>query len=82
MRLPGRSRRNRSPSPAHAAYYARIVRDKSTLRSLIHASTEILRDAYDPTLESREMLGRAEEKIFAIHDQRSGDQVSQHRTTC
>ncbi len=61
--------------PAHAEYYARIVRDKSTLRSLINASTEILRDAYDPTLESREMLGRAEEKIFAVHDQRSSDQV-------
>ena len=61
--------------PAHAEYYARIVRDKSTLRALINASTEILRDAYDPTLESREMLGRAEEKIFAVHDQRSSDQV-------
>ena len=61
--------------PAHAEYYARIVRDKATLRSLINASTEILRDAYDPTLESREMLGRAEEKIFAVHDQRSSDQV-------
>jgi replicative DNA helicase len=65
--------------PAHAEYYARIVRDKSTLRSLINASTEILRDAYDPTLESREMLGRAEEKIFAVHDQRSTDQVTPMR---
>lgn len=61
---------------AHAAYYAKIVRDKSTLRSIIHASTEILRDAFDPTLESRDMISRAEEKIFAIHDQRSGDQLA------
>jgi replicative DNA helicase len=61
--------------PAHAEYYARIVREKSIFRSLINASTEILRDAYDPTLESREMLGRAEEKIFAVHDQRSSDHV-------
>ncbi len=65
--------------PAHAEYYARIVRDRSTLRALINASTEILRDAYDPTLESREMLGRAEEKIFAVHDQRSSDQVAPMR---
>ncbi|MGO8752147.1 MAG: replicative DNA helicase [Thermoguttaceae bacterium] len=64
------------PVAAHAVYYARIVREKGTLRELIHASTEILRDAYDPTLESREMLAQAEEKIFAIHDGRSSDQVS------
>ncbi len=64
------------PVAAHAVYYARIVRDKATLREIIHASTEILRDAYDPTLEPREMLGQAEEKIFAIHDRRSSDQVS------
>jgi replicative DNA helicase len=61
---------------AHAVYYARIVRDKATLRSIIHASTEILRDAYDPTLDSRDMISRAEEKIFAIHDQRSSDQLA------
>ena len=61
---------------AHAVHYARIVRDKATLRSLIHASTEILRDAYDPTLEPRSMLGAAEEKIFAVHEERSTDHVA------
>jgi len=61
---------------AHAEHYARIVRDKSTLRMLIHASTEILRDAYDPTLDSAEMVGQAEEKIFAVHDRQSSDQIS------
>ena len=63
------------PHAANAVYYAEIVRDKATLRALIHASTEILRDAYEPTLDPREMLGRAEEQIFAVHDQRSTDQV-------
>jgi replicative DNA helicase len=62
--------------PAHAEYYARIVRDKSTLRQLIHASTEILRDAYDPALDPRELVNLAEEKVFAVHDRRSSDQVS------
>ncbi|MHB8901577.1 MAG: replicative DNA helicase [Thermoguttaceae bacterium] len=61
---------------AHAVHYAEIVRDKATLRSLIHASTEILRDAYDPTHSPRELVGRAEEKIFAVHDDRSSDQVA------
>ncbi len=61
---------------AHATYYAEIVRDKATLRSLIHASTEILRDAYDPTFSPRELVGRAEEKIFAVHDERSSDKLA------
>ena len=64
------------PHAANAVYYAEIVRDKATLRALIHASTEILRDAYEPTLDPREMVGRAEEMIFAVHDQRSTDQVT------
>ncbi len=54
------------PTAANAMYYANIVRDKATLRALIHASTEILRDAYDQSLESREMLSAAEEKVFRI----------------
>ncbi len=65
------------PYAANAVYYAQIVRDKSTLRALIHASTEILRDAFEPTLDPREMLGRAEEKIFAVHDSRSTEQVTE-----
>ena len=64
------------PYAANAVYYAEIVRDKATLRALIHASTEILRDAYEPTLDPREMVSRAEEQIFAVHDQRSTDQVT------
>ena len=39
------------PHAANAVYYAEIVRDKATLRALIHASTEILRDAYDTGAE-------------------------------
>jgi replicative DNA helicase len=62
------------PTAANATFYAQIVRDKATLRSLIHASTEILRDAYDQSLEARDMLGRAEEKVFRIlEDQGTGD---------
>jgi replicative DNA helicase len=64
------------PNAAHAAYYANIVRDKSTLRQLILSSTEILRDAYDDGTEPREMLNHAEEKIFAILDKRGGGEVA------
>ncbi len=64
------------PHAANAVYYAEIVRDKATLRALIRASTEVLRDAYEPTLAPAELVGRAEEMIFAVHDQRSNDQVT------
>jgi replicative DNA helicase len=63
-----------APVAAHAVHYARIVQEKATLRSLIRAGTEILRDCYDAGIEAREMLSRAEEKVFAILEQRgTGD---------
>jgi replicative DNA helicase len=65
------------PHAANAAHYARIVRDKSTLRSLIHTSTDILREVYDESIEPREMLNRAEEKIFSI----LGDEGTNQTTT-
>src|SRR5262245_6403066 len=51
---------------AHAEYYARIVRDKAVLRSLIHASTDIIQESYETGIEARDMLSRAEERIFGI----------------
>lgn len=59
------------PVAAHAVYYANLVRDKATLRDLIHATTEILRDAYDPTQQPQQLVTQAEEKIFRIHDSRT-----------
>ena len=64
------------PVAAHAVYYARIVREKSILRALIHSSTEILRDAYDSSKPPEEMVSQAEQKIFAVHDERSSDQIT------
>jgi replicative DNA helicase len=58
------------PNAAHARFYARIVREKSTLRSLIQASTEILRDAYEEQREAKHLLSEAEQRIFAILENR------------
>src|SRR5262249_39671085 len=55
-----------APTAANAEYYSRIVRDKSIVRNLIHASNEILRDAYDQAQPADEMLEQAERKIFDI----------------
>ncbi|MGA2034915.1 MAG: DnaB-like helicase N-terminal domain-containing protein, partial [Thermoguttaceae bacterium] len=67
------------PVAAHAVYYAGIVRDKATLRALIHASTEILRDAYDTSVDPTELVSRAEQKVFAVHEARSTDQITNAR---
>src|SRR5438876_2356348 len=55
-----------APTAANAEYYARIVRDKAIVRSLIHASTEVLRDAYDQAMPADELLESAERKILDI----------------
>ena len=64
------------PTAAHAEFYARIVADKAVLRSLIHASVDIQQSAYDPTCDTREILGRAEERVFAILEDRGAGQVA------
>lgn len=67
------------PTAAHAEHYAKIVHEKATLRSLIHASTDIIRDSYDPTIESRTLLSRAEERVFSILEEKGNGQVTSIR---
>jgi replicative DNA helicase len=55
-----------APTAANAEYYARIVRDKALVRHLIHAGTEILRDAYDQSMPADDLLETAERKILDI----------------
>jgi replicative DNA helicase len=55
-----------APTAANAEYYAKIVRDRALVRSLIHTSTEILRDAYDGVQPAEELLNAAERKVFEI----------------
>ncbi len=55
-----------APTAANAEYYAQIVRDKAIVRHLIHASSEVLRDAYDQAMPAEELLDSAERKILDI----------------
>jgi replicative DNA helicase len=64
------------PHAAHAVYYANIVREKATYRSLINASENILKSAYEQAGEAREILSKAEQEIFAILDERGSGNVS------
>ncbi len=57
------------PHAAHVMHYAEIVRDKWIQRSLTNVCTEILRDCYDGSDETAEVLKRAEQGIFGIFEQ-------------
>ena len=58
------------PHAAHAQYYAEIVSNKATYRSLILACTDILRSAYQESEAAHHLLNQAEQKIFSILDSR------------
>lgn len=64
------------PTAAHAEYYAKIVADKALLRALINVGMDIQTTAYDPTSDTREMLGKAEEKVFSILENRGTGHVT------
>ena len=58
---------NSTPSAANIVAYAEIVREKSILRQLIDAGTEIVGDGFQPEgRSSQEILETAEQKVFHI----------------
>ena len=79
--LSGRGACNRWPRRPTPSITPKSSATRSTLRSLIHSSTEILRDAYDESIDPREMLARAEQKIFSILDSRGAGELERHRQT-
>jgi replicative DNA helicase len=58
------------PRATNVEYYARIVKEKSTLRNLIYAANKILTNAYEGDQESDIVLDEAEAAIFAVADDR------------
>src|SRR5262245_44463980 len=70
---------NAVPNAAHATFYASIVREKATYRSLISAGTEILKDAYEQSLEAKLLLSQAEQKVFGILDNRGNSSIQNIR---
>ena len=55
-----------APSAAHYRQYADIIRQKAIVRNLIHACTEMQRDAYDQSTPPGELLDSAERRILEI----------------
>ncbi len=58
------------PSTANVKDYAEIVRDKSTLRSLIHVCEDVSESAYSEQDDVAHLVEMAEQKIFAIAEGR------------
>jgi replicative DNA helicase len=58
------------PRSANVEYYARIVKEKATLRNLIHSANKILTEAYLAEQEPDLLLDEAERSIFAIAEDR------------
>jgi replicative DNA helicase len=56
------------PRATNVEYYARIVKEKSTLRSLIFAANKILTNAYEAEQEPEIILDDAESAIFSVAD--------------
>lgn len=51
---------------ANLEHYARMVKEKALLRSLIHTATEIVQEGSEPGTEVNLLLDQAEKRIFEI----------------
>lgn len=64
------------PTAANIEYYARIVQEKATKRSLIDAAVRIQKDAYEETFDSDTLLDKAESLVFDIGQKRASKNPS------
>lgn len=67
---------NRVASSAHIEFHARIIIQKHLKRELIKVSSEIIRDAYDDTVDIFDLLNTAESNLFQISESNMTKQAS------
>jgi replicative DNA helicase len=61
------------PRSTNVEHYARIIKEKATLRNLIFSANKILATAYDAEEDADLILDQAEHAIFAIADDKVRD---------
>ncbi len=66
---------NAVPTSANIESYAKIVKEKATLRRVINIGTEIVEMAYDGHDEVEQILDKAENKIFQISQDKEKKEV-------
>ncbi len=62
---------DRALSAANVAYHAKIVREKSILRGLISAATEIMTRGYEGREDVNQFVDQAEQAVYAIAERRA-----------
>lgn len=60
-----------TPTASGVAHYAKIVKDKSTLRELIQAATKIVKEAYSQEGSVEEIVEAAEKGILNVSEKRN-----------
>ena len=63
---------NYVPTAANIVYHAQIVKEKSELRHLLDAATEIASAAYEATDDVKDIMDDAEKKILAVAANQTG----------
>ena len=63
------------PNAANAVHYAKIIRDKAILRSLIQTCTTIIREASETGEDADKLMDEAQSRIFTIAAERGPQQV-------
>jgi len=66
---------SRVGSTANVQYHARIISEKFIKRELIRVSNEVIKNAYDETVDVFELLNGAERDLFQIGDANMSKQV-------
>src|SRR4030081_1194072 len=61
------------PRHTNVEHYAKIIKEKATLRNLIFSANKILATAYEAEEEADVILDQAEHAIFAIADDKGRD---------
>jgi len=61
---------NTVPTTANTQHYAKIIKEKSILRSLINNATQIVSLGYESEADIQQVLDRAEQLIFDIADRK------------
>ena len=70
----------RVPTAVEIERYAHVVRDKSILRRLLGAATQIAADAYSEPTDMPLALDRAEQRLFALRDDTFNNQLRHIQT--
>jgi len=67
---------NAVPVSIHAKYYAKIVKEKATLRKLIQAGSEIVHEAYLPETPVKDLLNKAASQMTQLCEKQTVNQIT------